>query len=488
MPSRTGHRRKLARPASDYLARLRRARNDPRIAALFDFDGTIIAGYSATSVLQERLLRGQMSAREIAGTAAALAQYWRGGLDFEGLMRAGAGYMRGVREESFAQLGEDLYRKRIAGRVYPEVRALIEAHAAKGHTVAIVSSATLYQVAPAARELGIDHILCSRYEIEDGEFTGGILSPLCFGPGKVAAAERLAAERGFDLGRSYFYTDSHDDLALLERVGHPRPLNPGARLQAIAGQRGWPSERFTSRGTPGLADYARALTPVPTLVAAATAGLPIWALTGSTSEAANFALSTFGDYGSALAGIRLQVTGEENLWTARPCIFVFNHQSRADVLIMAKLIRRDFSGIAKREMRDVPVVGRLLELAGVVFVDRGHGQDAIKAMAPLVDALRRDRRSVCIAPEGTRSLTPALGSFKKGAFHLAIQARVPIVPVVIHNSGDAQPKTEFAMRPATVRVDVLPPVATAGWRPATIERHVRDVRNLFLRQLGQSPS
>ena len=303
--------------------------------------------------------------------------------------------------------------------------------------------------------------------------------------GKLTAAESLAAELGLDLDRSYFYSDSHDDLELLERVGNPRPLNPSDRLRAIAVQRGWPVQKFSSRATPGLLDYARALTPTPTLVAAALASVPIWALTGSTREAANFAFAAFGDYGSALIGLDLQVTGEQNLWTTRPCVFVFNHQSRADVLILAKLLRRDFSGVAKREMRDVPVVGKLLELAGVVFVDRKSGRDAIKAMEPLVDAIQRDGRSVCIAPEGTRTLTPALGPFKKGAFHLAIQARVPIVPIVIHNSGDVQPKTEFAMRPATVRVDVLPPVDTSRWRAATVDRHVREVRDLFLRSLDQ---
>jgi len=472
-------------PASSYLARLRAAQRGPQVAALFDFDGTIIAGYSAPGVLQEKFLRGQMSAREIVGTVAAMTQYWRGWIGFSDLMTAGAKYMRGVREDSFAQLGEDLYLKRIAGRIYPETRAIIRAHQAKGHTVAIVSSATLYQIAPAARELDIDRILCSRYEVANGEFTGNIVRPLCFGAGKLTAAESLAAELGLDLDKSYFYSDSHDDLDLLERVGNPRPLNPSGQLRAIALQRGWPVEEFSSRASPGLLDYARALTPTPTLVAAALASLPIRALTGSTREAANFALATFGDYGSALVGIDLRVTGEKYLWTKRPCIFLFNHQSRADVLILAKLVRRDLSGVAKREMRDVPVVGKLLEMAGVVFVDRKSAADAIKAMEPLVDAIRRDGKSVCIAPEGTRTLTPALGPFKKGAFHLAIQAGVPIVPVVIHNSGDVQPKTEFAMRPATVRVEVLPPVDTSGWRAATLDRHVRDVRNLFLRCLGQ---
>lgn len=486
MPTKPDSRSAPAVTADGYLARLRRAPRGPRIAALFDFDGTIIAGYSATAMLQERLLRGEMSAMEVAGTAAALARYWRGRIGFEELMTIGARYMRGASEEAFAQLGEDLYRKRIAGRIYPETQAIIRAHQARGHTVAIVSSATAYQLAPAARDLGIGHVLCSRYEVVGGAFTGAILPPLCFGAGKVAAAGRLAGAHRLDLTRSYFYTDSHDDLELLEHVGHPRPLNPTPHLRRLAAQRGWPVQQFSSRGTPGLADYARALTPIPALVTAAAASVPLWALTGSTRAAANFALAAFGDYGSALAGIALQVSGERHLWSARPCIFLFNHQSRADVLVMARLLRHDFSGIAKREMRDVPVVGKLLELAGVVFVDRRRGSDAIRAMAPLIDALQRDGRSVCIAPEGTRSLTPLLGPFKKGAFHLAIQARVPIVPVVIHNSGDVQPPTEFAMRPATVKVDVLPPVDTTKWRTATIDRHVRDVRNLFLRQLGQA--
>jgi putative phosphoserine phosphatase/1-acylglycerol-3-phosphate O-acyltransferase len=132
------------------------------------------------------------------------------------------------------------------------------------------------------------------------------------------------------------------------------------------------------------------------------------------------------------------------------------------------------------------VLGKLMEMGGMVFVDRKRTGSAIEAMAPLVDALQRDRKSVCIAPEGTRALTPRLGPFKKGAFHLAVQAGVPIVPIVIHNSADVQPKHELAMRPTTVRVDVLPPVDTSRWRTATLERHMRHVRNLFLESLGQA--
>jgi putative phosphoserine phosphatase/1-acylglycerol-3-phosphate O-acyltransferase len=106
-------------------------------------------------------------------------------------------------------------------------------------------------------------------------------------------------------------------------------------------------------------------------------------------------------------------------------------------------------------------------------------------MAPLVDAMKIDGKSVVLAPEGTRTISPKLAPFKKGAFHLAMQAGVPLVPVVIHNAGDVAPKGDFVYRRATVEVDVLPPVETSGWRVDSLSDRVREVRNMFARALGQ---
>jgi putative phosphoserine phosphatase/1-acylglycerol-3-phosphate O-acyltransferase len=215
------------------------------------------------------------------------------------------------------------------------------------------------------------------------------------------------------------------------------------------------------------------------------AGLPIWALTGSQREARNFATSLFADVSSALIGLNLVVRGEENLWSRRPAVFVFNHQSKADVVIIARLLRRDIAGVGKKEIKKMPLIGKTLELAGTVFIDRENAASAIDAMQPLVDAMRNEGKSVVIAPEGTRTISPRLAPFKKGAFHLAIQAGVPMVPIVIHNAGDVAPKGDFVFRPATVEVDVLPPVDTSGWREETIERHVADIRRMFQATLGQ---
>ena len=146
---------------------------------------------------------------------------------------------------------------------------------------------------------------------------------------------------------------------------------------------------------------------------------------------------------------------------------------------MAKLLRRDIAGVGKKEIKDMPLIGKTLELAGTIFIDRENSHSAIEAMKPLVDAMRNQGKSVAIAPEGTRSITPKLAPFKKGPFHLAMQAGVPVVPVVIHNAGDVAPKGDFVFRQATVEVDVLPPVDTSQWRRETVEEHVAEVRGMF---------
>ena len=142
-------------------------------------------------------------------------------------------------------------------------------------------------------------------------------------------------------------------------------------------------------------------------------------------------------------------------------------------------------GIGKKEIGDIPIFGRIMQYAGIILIDRENSASAVETMKPLVDAMLKKGQSVCIAPEGTRSTSTHLGRFKKGAFHLAMQAGVPIVPIVIHNSIDVAPSTEFVFRPATVKVSVLPPVDTSDWRALTMSKHVEEVRDMFLVELDQ---
>ncbi len=465
---------------------VRKAPDGPQVGAFFDFDGTLMAGFSVTEFFKEQIRRGNISVNEFIEAVTTVGSFSLGRIGFSGLMSASATLLKGVAEDSYIRFGEDVYRKQIARLIYPESRALVRAHQEKGHTVAIVSSATPYQVAPAARDLDIEHVFCSELEVANGEFTGNIIRPLCFGEGKVAAAERLADSQGVDLEQSFFYTDSDDDIQLLEAVGRPQALNPNPRLFDIAERNGWPVRRFKSRGRPRATDFLRSFAADMSLIPVFAASLPIWALTGSKRAAQNFSTSLFADVASALVGLEMNVTGERYLWEQRPAVFIFNHQSKADVIITSRLLRRDIASVGKKELARLPLMDKLMEFGGTVLIDRDNSSSAIEAMSPLVNAIKVERKSVIIAPEGTRAVSPKIGPFKKGAFHLAMQAGVPIVPIVIHNAIDVAPKGDFVYRRATVEVEVLPPVDTGNWTRENLDEHIASVRAMYLTAMGQN--
>ncbi|HJQ85688.1 MAG TPA: HAD-IB family hydrolase [Candidatus Binatia bacterium] len=453
-----------------------------RVGALFDVDGTLIAGFSAVAFLRDRVMNGRMGAGDLAGALLGTLRFQIGRMGFSGLIAATAAWLRNVPERELEELAERIFTRDIAALIYPESRALVQAHRRRGHTLALVSSATRYQIEPLARELGIETVLCTRLEVENGRLTGRHVWPTCYGGGKALAARDLARERGLDLAQSYFYSDSDEDLPLLEIVGRPRPTNPNRRLAAIAARRGWPVRRFTGRGTPSVTEVLRSSLAIASIVPSFAIGAVPGVVNWSRRDMVNLAIATWGDVGTLLAGVHLRVEGEEHLWSQRPAVFVFNHQSAIDMLLLCKLLRRDFVGVAKQEARRNPIFGPAFALAGTVFIDRADHRKAIEALRPAVATLR-EGTSLVIAPEGTRSATPRLGPFKKGAFHMAMAAGVPIVPVVFRNALDALPKHGLVIRPATVEAVVHPPVSTAGWTPATLDRHVAEVRELFVQTL-----
>jgi putative phosphoserine phosphatase/1-acylglycerol-3-phosphate O-acyltransferase len=456
-----------------------------KIGALFDLDQTLLAGFSATSFVRERFVTGRMSPQELGTTFYGALSFALGRTGFSALMSATTAAYRGLAEAMLEEVGDEVFVKHLAGQIYPESRAIVEAHQAAGHTVAIISSATRYQADPLARDMGIAHVLCTELEVKDGVFTGEVIHPTCYGEGKATAARNLAAREGLDLDESYFYTDSHEDLPLLEAVGRPRPLNPNRQLAQIAKERQWPVRRFSSRGTPGLGDLVRTGLTYASLVPSFWAGAAAGLVNGSYREALNVSGAVWGDLATSLAGIDLRVEGEEHLWSHRPAVFIFNHQSALDAILMMKLIRRDVTGVGKMELKKNPIFGPIFSAAGVVFVDRADSKRAIEALKPAVDALK-EGRSLVIAPEGTRSLTPRLGRFKKGAFHMAMQAGVPIVPVVFRNVLDAFPKDARIVRPATIEAIVLPPVDTTDWTVEEIDERIAEIREGYLEVLHQS--
>jgi putative phosphoserine phosphatase/1-acylglycerol-3-phosphate O-acyltransferase len=341
-------------------------------------------------------------------------------------------------------------------------------------------------VEPIARELGIEHILCTRLESVGDIYTGRVEGPVLWGPGKADAVRDFAERAQVDLKRSYAYGNGDEDIDFLRTVGNPRPVNPKSELAEIAEREGWPVLRFRSRGRPSVDAVVRTAAAYGGMASAFGAGLGLGLLKRSRRDAVNFAMSVGSDLALGLAGIHLNVTGEHNVSSHRPAVFIFNHQSILDGFILMKLLREDMTGVAKKEVASQPGFGQFARLAHVAFVDRGNTSQAKSALEPVVRRLH-EGYSIAISPEGTRSATPAIGEFKKGAFHIAMQGGVPIVPVVIRNAGELLWRGSKVMRSGTVDVHVHEPISVANWTRKELAERVAEVRALFVRTLEDWP-
>ncbi|MDH4115958.1 MAG: HAD-IB family hydrolase [Acidimicrobiia bacterium] len=454
------------------------------VVAFFDMDGTVLAGFTAFAFAQERMKRPERADLDVAAVA---LRFQLGNATFPELIAASARALAGSPVDDAERMAQKIFSSTVASSIYPEARALIAAHREMGHRIVLLSAATDLQVGPIADTLAADHVICNHLERSDGVLTGEVRSPIVYGKGKADAARMYASEHRLELARAWFYTDGVEDLPLLEEVGNPQPLNPDKKLTRAASDRGWTTPRFDSRGRPSAGQVARTVLAQSAIVPSMAAGLFTGAVTRDLRQGLDLAISAWGDFSVALAGVKVDLRGEENLWSHRPSVFVFNHQSNFDGLLLMKLLRRQITAVAKKELQHYPVLGAVFTLGDVIFIDRGDRDKAVAAMQEAAERIRAGL-SVAVAPEGTRQPTPHLGQFKKGAFHLAMAARVPVVPIVIHNSLDVLPKGSRIMRPATVRVDVLDPVKTTRWTNNTLDRNVAKVRGMFLDALGQAES
>jgi HAD superfamily hydrolase (TIGR01490 family) len=488
---RRGRRRSVSNPSQlwseeQLLADVEGGPQGPRVGAFLDFDGTLINGYSLSAFARHYLRSGHVAPADLGQLLLTGLRGVTTEEDFERLTVLSMRVWAGRSEDELSELGERLFVQAISGSLYPEGWRLVEAHRRAGHTVVLASSATRFQVEPAARAMGVEHILVSPVEIVNGIATGRPGGPLLWRAGKAAAVRAFAGKHDVDLAESYAYSNGDEDVPFLQTAGRPRAINPGRELEKVARESGWPVARFRSRGRPGVWDLARTAAGLAGMFGGFATGAVLGAATGSRREAIDLGTTFAGELGSMLAGVRLEVYGGEHL-AARPAVFLFNHQSQLDVLILAKLLHGGFTGVAKKELANSPGFGLVFRLADVAFVDRHDHDQAVKALGPAVQKLR-DGISLVIAPEGTRSPTPALGPFKKGAFHVAMQAGVAIVPIVIRNSGELMWRRARTIHSGTVQVAVLPPIPTTGWASADLDAHVAEVRGQYLATLANWPT
>ena len=172
--------------------------------------------------------------------------------------------------------------------------------------------------------------------------------------------------------------------------------------------------------------------------------------------------------GLKLLGIRVEITGQEHL-AHRPAILVANHQSNYDVMLVGTVYPRRTVVIGKKELLKTPLFGLFFAATGNILIDRADHKQAVAGLDKAVDTLRKRRTSIWVFPEGQRSRGQGLGPFKKGAFHMAIAAGVPVIPIVC-SSTDRVINARAKLAPGGVlKIHILPPVSTEGLTPADAE-------------------
>jgi putative phosphoserine phosphatase/1-acylglycerol-3-phosphate O-acyltransferase len=459
----------------------------PKIGAFFDLDGTLVAGFTAVILTQERLRRRDMGVGELISMVTAGLNHQLGRIEFEELISKASGALRGRALSDLEEIGERLFNQKIESRIYPEMRELVRAHLARGHTVVLSSSALTIQVGPVARFLGILNTLTNKFETnDDGILTGGVLKPILWGPGKAAAVQKFAAENDIDLTDSYFYADGDEDVALMYLVGNPRPTNPEGKMAAVARRRGWPILQFTSRGGGGIGSQLRTLVGFGSVVPVVAGAVGIGLLTRSRRRGVNFFTSTWSQLLLAASGVHLNVIGAENLTAERPAVFIFNHRNQADPVISGALVRDNWVGVGKTELASDPVMGTLGKLLDTAFIDRDDAAAAVETLHQVEERAEKGL-SIVMAPEGTRLDTTSVGPFKKGAFRIAMTVGIPIVPIVIRNAESVAARDSMTMNPGTVDVAVFPPISVKDWTLDTLPDRIAEVRQLYVDTLADWP-
>ncbi len=159
----------------------------------------------------------------------------------------------------------------------------------------------------------------------------------------------------------------------------------------------------------------------------------------------------------ALTLVRVKVTGRENIDPHTSYVFVANHQGAYDIFSVYGYLNHNFKWMMKRGLRRIPVVGGACAIAGHIFVDNSSPA-AIRSTMEKAERTLRDGMSVVVFPEGSRTFTGKMGTFHKGAYQLAMEFQLPVVPVTIDGAFDVMPRTARIPRWGTIRLTIHRPV------------------------------
>ncbi|GAB3711186.1 HAD family hydrolase [Corynebacterium nasicanis] len=216
------------------------------MAAFFDLDKTIIATSSAFAFGREFMHNGLITTAEALQMSLAKATYMIAGQSSEQMDSTRdqlAALVAGWSVEQVRTIASETMHNVVTPAIYAEARELISFHRNAGHDVIIISASASHLVDLIAEELGIDQVVATELEVEDGHFTGEILF-YCKGDAKAQAITDLAAQNNYDLTVSYAYSDSATDIPMLQAVGNPVAVNPDRAMKKTALENGWEIRTF----------------------------------------------------------------------------------------------------------------------------------------------------------------------------------------------------------------------------------------------------
>lgn len=185
-----------------------------------------------------------------------------------------------------------------------------------------------------------------------------------------------------------------------------------------------------------------------------------------------------------LTGVDVKVTGLELLDPKQPYVFVANHWSYLDAAPLFAYTGRRMGMVGKKELLKAPILGYGMGFVNVIAIDRSNRESAVESMNEATQRLRSGL-SFAVCPEGTRAQPGEMLPFKKGAFHMAVQAGVPIVPMAIKHSDELMGRGTGEAWPGTIEMVMLPPVETS-WVSSDedINRLVEQVQGAIMKELG----
>jgi 1-acyl-sn-glycerol-3-phosphate acyltransferase len=201
----------------------------------------------------------------------------------------------------------------------------------------------------------------------------------------------------------------------------------------------------------------------------------------------NFVAWAWGRGLLAILGIRLRVVGREHIRERRSRVIVMNHTSALDMMAMGAISPPGLMALGKKEFLWVPFLGLAWWALGQAFVDRSNKKRAKRSLEKVTERVQREARSVVVFPEGTRSREGVLQRFKMGAFHLALNTRAPLVPMVIYGAWERVRPDSWIVHPGEITVVIHPERDTSDWTSDNLREKADEVHAEYARWLAAGP-